>query len=387
MVVRILQDKIKSTTKSLLLLGPRQTGKSTLLKGLSPDLTINLADEKTYLRFTADAGLLNEMIDAQSPTLIFIDEVQRIPSLLNTIQVILDDHPESFRFLLSGSSARKLKRGEANLLPGRLITFEMSPLLTEEIGQNFKIAQALSTGTLPGIWFSQSPKDRQWVLDSYAATYLKEEIQAEALTKDIPGFSRFLFMAARFAAQFIDYTKIASLAQIERKTCMRYFDILEDTLVAHRLEPFTDVRKAQLVAHPKFYFFDNGVLNALNGNFTVSADRKGVLFEQFVFQQILGLIKATRSNARIFYYRTKHGSEVDFIIKLQDQIFAVEVKATHTVGQQDLRGLNKFSEQAKCESHLLYAGEHLHKIGDVKIWPVTKFFTHFKKILDSYRYE
>ena len=279
---RNILNIIKNSSKSLLLLGPRQTGKSTLLRQLKPELIINLADEREFLSFARNPGEIFARIDARKPRTILIDEVQRIPSLLNSIQAIIDND-KSLRFFLSGSSARKLARGQANLLPGRIISLKLGPLVASELGYQLDESQALSTGSLPGIYLDESESDRLAVLDSYAATYVREEVQAEALTRNLEGFSRFLFVAASRATDFLDHTKLANASSISRQSAVRFFEILEETMIIHRCDAFTKSGKRRLVQHPRYFFFDNGVLNALLGNYTVSDDRVGMLFENLLY--------------------------------------------------------------------------------------------------------
>ena len=235
---RSLESTLVSCKKSILLLGPRQTGKSTLLLNLKPELTINLANEKTFLQFSAQADLLENILSQKKYKTVFIDEVQRIPSILNTIQAIIDENPNKYKFLLSGSSARKLKRGNANLLPGRLVSFNLNPLNLEELKFKYNLNKLLALGCLPGILTEQELKLKKQLLMTYSATYLKEEIQAEALTKNIEGFSRFLYVAASKNGQFIDFTKMSSQAGISQKTASRFFEILEDTLIITRINSF-----------------------------------------------------------------------------------------------------------------------------------------------------
>ena len=193
-------NHIKNSPKSVLLLGPRQTGKSTLMRQLNVDLNINLMKESTYLEFAANPNRLEELMAGTKPSSVLIDEIQRLPSLLNTIQTLIDESDTPAKFYMTGSSARKLKRGAANLLPGRLITYCMGPLSAGEL--NYQIDnESLAYGTLPEVQFMQSSVLKEKLLTSYTGTYLKEEIQAEALTKNIEGFARFLFVIAAGATR------------------------------------------------------------------------------------------------------------------------------------------------------------------------------------------
>ena len=371
MIRRALQPVLEKSKKGVLLLGPRQTGKSTLIRALSPDLTVNLAHEPTYLDFARNPKELEERLAAGSPETIFIDEIQRLPGLLNTIQALLDEPAQRRKFYLTGSSARKLRRGKANLLPGRIHNYFLGPLVSSELDDPMNAKQALSTGTLPGIWTEPDADERQKTLRSYAGAYVKEEIEAEALTQNIEGFSRFIFAAAAEAGKFLDLTKLASQAQVPRQTAGRFFEILEDTLIVRRAAPFTKNERRRLIQHPRFFFFDTGVLNGLLGNFTASPDRVGILFEHLLFNQITDSAAAGDQDIRISSYRTEHGAEVDFIVEMKNRIFAVEAKASAHIAAQDLRGMKSFTDffGKKFQPLVAYLGNVPKKINGVEILP------------------
>lgn len=370
---RGIEPLLAKATRSFLLLGPRQTGKSTLIRRLGPDLEINLADEQTYLEFLRQPGLLKSA--AAGHRTVFIDEIQRIPSLLNTIQVILDQDRRT-KFFLTGSSARKLKRGQANLLPGRIFTYELGPLAHSELGVRFDVSQALQKGLLPGIYLEKDSATWRKLLRSYAATYLKEEIQAEALTRNLEGFSRFFDVICAASGSFMDFTKFASLASIERMTARRYFDVLADTLLIQRVEPFTRSAHRRLIQHPRYYVFDVGVLNGALGTFEVSRDRIGNLFEHLVLQLLHSELKARDLDYRLSVYRTEAGAEVDFVLELGKKVFAIEVKASRTVGKSDLRGLKSFAEfhGGAVTPVVVYQGERTLMMDGVTVLPITAGF-------------
>lgn len=366
---RQLTKTIKKFNKSILLLGPRQTGKSTLIAGLNPDVTINLADEKTYLDFLRDPTLLAKILRGHRQ--IFIDEVQRIPSLLNTVQALID-RDKTLRFYLTGSSARKLKRGQANLLPGRVLTYQIGPLSVSEIGQDFNVDRILSVGALPGIFAEPNKELAQKILRSYSATYLREEVQAEALTRNLEGFSRFFDVIASRSGDFLDVTKFSSQAMIDRTSARRYFDVLVDTLILEPVPAFTKSSKRRLVQHPRYYFFDVGVLNGVLANFDVSADRRGNLFEHLCLQMITSEAKGRDEEIRISVYRTEAGAEVDFIVEKGKMVFAIEVKATKTIGSHDLTGLKSFRDfyGKKAQYLIFYLGERHQEVDGVQILPL-----------------
>ena len=369
-IQRTLAKIVSSSKKSVLLLGPRQTGKSTLMAGLRPDLSIDLAHEPTYLSFLSNASLLEEMLPKAAAT-VLIDEVQRIPSLLNTIQHLLDTHKTRYRFLLTGSSARKLRRGKANLLPGRIHAFSLGALTARELNYEVELKKGLAFGMLPGIYLEDDDVENRKTLRTYAATYLREEVQAEALTRNLEGFSRFLLIAAAVSGDFLDLTKLASEARINRQSAIRFFEVLEDTLLVHRVPPFAKSERRRLIQHPRFYFFDTGVLNGVLDNFSPSQDRIGRLFENFIFNQINHSAMALDREIRISTYRTENGAEVDFILEFDGQVFAVEVKASHNVGKSDLRGMASFSElyPKPHRKVILYSGNLRRRIDDVEIFP------------------
>lgn len=368
LIDRKIKDFLTKSRKSVLLLGPRQTGKSTLVQELTPELSINLADEETFVQFLRDPGLLKRQI-GRSKT-VFIDEIQRIPSMLNTVQSLVDKD-KSLKFYLTGSSARKLRRGKANLLPGRVFVYHLGPLAPSELKNAFDLDKALSLGLLPEPFLGEIRTDAEKLLKSYSVTYLKEEIQAEALTRNLEGFSRFFEVAASRNGDFIDFSKFSSQSYIERTSACRYFDILCDTLVVEKVEAFSKSSKRRLIQHPRYYFFDVGVLNGVLNNFAVSADRKGMLFENLFLQCVLSEFRALDQEARISVYRTEHGAEVDFVIEIGKKIIAIEVKASKTIGNGDLKGLKSFQDYLgkSCECMVVYLGEHRQNFGGIAVLP------------------
>ena len=370
-IYRRLASVLRKSKKSVLLLGPRQTGKSTLIQSLEPSLTINLADEKTYLDFARNPSEIRERMDGKGYKTVFIDEIQRLPSLLNTLQGMIDSDRLSTRFYLTGSSAAKLKRGKANLLPGRIHTYQLGPLCCGELSYNMDVKRAMETGTMPAIYLENSREERTKTLRSYSATYLKEEVQAESLTRNIEGFSRFLFLVAQDAGHFLDLMKLSREAQISRQSAIRYFDILEETLIVNRCYSFSNIERKRLIQHPKFYFFDTGVLNALRGGFEATDDRKGILFEHLFFNQLIASAASLDREIRVSTYRTEHGAEVDFIVEWEGETWAVELKASIQVGKNDLRGLTNFSHfyRRAHRSVIAYLGNVERTIEGIDVMP------------------
>jgi predicted AAA+ superfamily ATPase len=374
LIARSLAKPLRRSQKSILLLGPRQTGKSTLLKNLQPDLMVNLANEREYLKCSSDPEYLESLIKENRPQLVFIDEVQRIPSLLNTLQDIIDNWESPPKFLLSGSSARKLKRGQANLLPGRMFVFELGGVTAQELKYQLNVQRALKYGFLPENYLSQNSGDIEKNLDMYSANYLSEEIKAEALTRNIEGFARFLNEIAIRAAQVLDYSKVAIQAKVSRTSSLRFYEILEDTFIAQRIFSHA-VEGVDTIQHPKLYFFDVGVLNGVLNNFTVSGDRVGLLFEHLVYNQIRNSALAADKKVDIKFFRTRHGLEVDFVIKLGAQKIALEVKAG-PVQRSDIQPLMKLKSYDPSMTGLFVVSlkePRKRKIEDVVICELNSF--------------
>lgn len=367
MITRFISGEIARTRKSVLLLGPRQAGKSTLVASLNPDLTINLADEMEFLTHSSQPDELVKLITQHEAKSIFLDEVQRLPRILNTVQALVDRN-KGLKFFLTGSSARKLKRGGANLLPGRVLNFQLGPLTAAELGYEADTKKVLSRGALPEAYLEKDQKAAERLLATYAANYLKEEIKAEALTRNLDTFARFLQEAVLNVGQFVDFTKLAKKAKMSRHAVPRYFEILEDTLIGRRVFPYDPLMTSlDLVRHPKFFLFDCGVYNGMLRNFAPSADRIGVLAEQLVFSQLIHSGWARELDVKISTFRTRSGIEVDFIAEVDRKIFALEVKASDGINSDDCVGLEYFAANAKASGlYILHMGVSERRLG--KVW-------------------
>lgn len=377
MYSRLIEPRLRASRKSFLLLGARQVGKSTLARTLGPEVVINLADEALFQGYAKDVGRLGREVRAlgQAAT-ILIDEVQRLPSLLNTVQALIDETP-SRRFLLTGSSARKLRRGGANLLPGRIVLEHLAPLSIWELGEDFSLDRVLQVGTLPGIYSdAESALD---VLGTYATVYLREEVQAEAAVRDLGAYARFLDLAAEESGRWVNYSKLASDAEIPKETLRRFFQILEDTMLAHRIEAYRPRRVVRRISQrDRFVLFDVGVRNAILGvhRHPAPATDRGHRYEQWILLQCLAFIQAHRLPWRVTAYRTDAGAEVDAILDLGDRLVALECKLGRNVGRADLRGLRSFAEVADrpLESLVLFQGERAQLLaGGVRAVPFLDF--------------
>jgi predicted AAA+ superfamily ATPase len=306
---------------SLFLFGPRQTGKSTMLRSVfNPQTTLyfDLLQSGDYLRFSANPALFREEVLALDPkiTHVVIDEVQRIPQLLNDVHSILEG-PRPRVFVLSGSSARKLKRSQANLLAGRAWTFHLYPLTSIELGGRFLLSRALQYGSLPNIYLDNDDTSAQRTLRSYVDTYLQEEIQIEANVRNVGSFYKFLTLAADASGSIVNYSSLAHDTGVSVNTMREFFRILEDTLIGSFLPAFTKSVTKRLIKHPKFLFFDTGVRNALLGRANVPLSEGtaefGRSFEHFVILELVRVNAYKEKSYRFSYYRTANGSEVDLV--------------------------------------------------------------------------
>ncbi|MES2614773.1 MAG: DUF4143 domain-containing protein [Bdellovibrionota bacterium] len=338
--------------KNILLLGPRQTGKSTLIKELigPNDLYINLLLRSQYNKYSKEIEAFhNEVLfhfKQKGASLCIIDEVQKIPALLDEVHDLIEC--TDMCFILTGSSARKLKNHGVNLLAGRALPRSLFPLIYTEIGNSFDLEKALIYGTLPKIWNDDLKDHEEYsdFLSAYCDTYLKEEIQQEALVRKLDAFSRFLDVAAINDGQIVNYSTIARECGVSAKSVQGFYEILEDTFLAHRIDGWNKSVRKQLVSHPKYYFFDCGVSNTLCHwmKEQLNKDERGRKFEQFVILQLIALNSYHKLNLKFYHWRDKNGLEVDLLITKGLKILAaVEFKSNTSVHMtSDTKALTAF---------------------------------------------
>lgn len=364
-VLNILQILHK---KSLLLVGPRQTGKSSLAKLLPDHQLIDLSESDTFREISARPELIRQRLK-DSTQLVVIDEAQRIPDVFNEVQVLLDRNP-SLRVLLTGSSARKLRRQNINLLPGRIWRRELFPLVSSELGEP-RIEERAIRGSLPGV--IDSPDFRE-ELKAYVGLYLDEEVRAEGLTRGIGAFSRFLDIAALTNADQVNYTKIANDIGVAPNTVRGYYEILDDTLIGCCLPTYRKTTSRKAVAIPKFYFFDIGVVNAVLNRFEVTPQSElfGKALEHIVYSELRAYLSYHDSAAPLTYWRSQSQLEVDFVIG--DQI-AIEVKASTAIHPRDERGIRALAEDIKLNRRIIVCRERLPRKTDsgIEVLPVEEF--------------
>ncbi|MBM3817974.1 MAG: ATP-binding protein [Acidimicrobiia bacterium] len=379
MYERLIGPRLKEDRHSALLLGPRQVGKSTLLGSLAPDLTLNLASLATFREYVAQPERLEAELAAAPAHVktVFIDEVQRVPALLDGIQAIVDAHPRRFRFLLSGSSARKLRRGHANLLPGRIVLQYLHPLMARELQSDFNLDRVLAHGTLPGIYSDRDPESRSLTLRSYVDAYLREEIQAEALVRDIGGYARLLDLAAASSGRVVNLNALSRDAAVSYETARRYLDVLEDTLILFRIPAWRGSDRASLVAHPKLLLFDIGVRNAILRRPLDRPldDERGLLLEHLVGLELRRREGTIWPEARVQHFRTRRGAELDFVLSVGREHWAIDVKASRQVDSRDLKGFVAFAEHARKVTRriVVFLGTRRQRVDDIEVWPVEDF--------------
>ena len=349
----MVQRQIVAPERSFFLLGPRQTGKSTWLRSLDlgQSWTVNLLHNDTYYRYLRDPSRFRREAEEKirsGTEWIVLDEVQRIPDLLNEVHALIEG--SGTRFILSGSSARKLKRGGANLLGGRALMRYLHPFTVKELegpGTGaFDLERALRFGTLPPL-VGLSDRDAADTLKAYVEVYLREEIQLEALVRNLGGFTRFLDLSAAYAGEILNFNSIAKESGLPHRTVQSYFEVLEDTLIAIRLPAWRKSPTKRLVGHPKVYLFDNGVTNALCHRMGSAPEPslRGRLFEQFMIQETRRLLDYAGGDERMFYWRTNNGAEVDLIVELAGTpVLAVEFKSRPGIDGADLSGLRSFHD-------------------------------------------
>lgn len=362
--------------------GPRGTGKSSWVTTRFPDaLYFDLLESEIYNQLLASPQRLDQMIPEGFNDWVILDEVQKIPRILDEVHRLIEKR--KLKFILTGSSARKLKHKGVNLLAGRALSLAMNPLTAVELGKDFDIRKSLRFGHLPSAWVEAEPKR---YLESYVKTYLREEIQQEGLTRNLGAFSRFLEAASFSQASVLNIATVARDCSVERKTVENYFQVLEDLLLCHFLPVFTKRAKRRMQSHPKFYFFDTGVYRTLRpkGPLDSPDEVDGASLESLVFQELRAVNQALELGYDISYWRTSHHVEVDFILYGEKGFKAVEVKRASRVRDEDFNGLNAFlQDYPMSDAFLLYGGHRKYSHGKIQVIPVAEFLENLPAFLDS----
>ena len=359
--------------RSVLLFGPRQTGKSTYVQQQLADtvtLSLSLLDQGLYTAVLADPTRIRQEIEARDlrDTVICIDEIQKCPALMDEVHLMIEER--GIRFLLTGSSARSLKRKGVNMLGGRGSDRVMHPFSWFELGRRFSLDRAINHGLLPPHYLSDDPDEG---LASYVDRYLTEEIAAEGLARNLPRFARFLQTAALTNAEMINYSNVARDAQVPRQTVVQWYEVLRDTLLAFELPSWSRSVKRKAVETAKFYFFDTGVVRALRRLPRVSEASAdfGEFFEHYLMMELRAWIDYRKPRTPLAYWRSRSGYEVDFIL---DDRIAIEAKSTRRVQQKHLRSLRALAEERLVERSIVVCREDRPRIEDgIEIWPLEFF--------------
>lgn len=368
--------------ESIFLFGPRGAGKSYWLKSKIPDCYyINLLDTQIRFDLEADPSKIHRYIGNEKDKWIIIDEIQKIPELLDEVHKLIEEKKR--KFILTGSSARKLKKEGVNLLAGRALTYKIYPLTAIELGSRFNISESLEFGHMPSIYDKEN-LDKAKYLESYIKTYLKEEVQQEGLSRNLGAFSRFLEAASFSQASTLNMSSIARETSTKTNLISSYFDLIEDMLISYRIPIFTKRAKRRLIAHPKFYFFDAGIYYHLKPKsiLDIRAETEGASLETLILQDLIAYNEYQRLQYQIFYWRTAHGTEVDFVLLGNKKLLAIEVKHSRRVDFSDIKSLKSFKEDyPEADLLLVYLGDSEQVLDDVKILPASKFLLNLELYL------
>lgn len=355
--------------KSFFLFGPRGTGKTTWVKTVFPDsLYIDLLEAELFNDLLANPQRLSNLIPRGFKEWVIIDEVQRVPDLLHEVHRLIEN--EKYKFILTGSSPRKLKRKGPNLLAGRALTLSMHPLSAAELEKDFRLEHSLQYGHLPSVYSQGDPKK---YLEAYVKTYLEEEIRQEGLTRNLSAFTRFLEAASFSQGSVLNISSVARECSVERKVVENYFSILEDLRIAYRIPIFSKRTKRRLVSHSKFYYFDAGVYRTVRpmGPLDAPQEVDGVALETLFLQELLALNNALDLGYKIFYWRTASGREVDFVLYGPKGLLAFEVTKTARVNSAMLSGLKSFlSDYPMARAYFVYGGMRRMHEGKIELVPV-----------------
>ena len=381
MYTRLLKKPIQ-LNKSFFLFGPRGTGKTTWLRTqFKQALYIDLLESELYNTLLASPDRIEKFIPPGYKDWIVIDEIQRVPELLNEVHRLIEKY--QYKFILTGSSARSLRKKGINLLAGRALTFTMYPLTALELKNDFSLDNSLQYGHLPAITSEPDPHE---FLKTYVTTYLREEVLQEGLTRNLGSFTRFLEIASFSQASVLNISEVAREAKLERKRVENYFSILEDLLLSLKLPVFTKRAKRRMIAHPKFYFFDVGIYRAIRptGPLDSLEEIEGACLETLCFQEIKAINDYFNFQYKLYYWRTSNGIEVDFILYGPLGLLAFEVKRSNRIRKKDLSGLKAFkSDFPESSLFFLYGGTKVLYEDGIQIIPTRDVLKQLPKILNK----
>jgi len=369
--------------QSFFLFGPRGTGKTSWAREkIANGLYIDLLETRAFIALSARPEKLEEMIPVGFQGWVIIDEVQKIPQLLNEVHRLIEN--KHYKFILTGSSARSLKKKGVNLLGGRALSFKMFPLTAVELKDDFQLKNSLKFGHLPYVFSKDNDLAIQDYLESYTQTYLREEVMQEGLTRNISAFSRFLEVASFSQASVLNMSEIAREASINRKVIEDYFSIVEDLLLAQRIPVFTKRAKRKLITHSKFYFFDVGVYRAIRpkGPYDSIEEEEGATFETLVYQELQAINHYFHLQYNLYFWRTAAQVEVDFVLYGPKGIIGIEVKRSDYIDSKDLKGLRLFgSDYPEAKLFFFYGGKDRRYIDNISIIPIEEALRELPQLL------
>ncbi len=374
--------------QSFFLFGPRGTGKSSWVRGQYPTATyVDLLDDETFRRLLARPNLLADFFaetqakPRAAPPVVIIDEVQKVPAILDEVHRLIETR--GIQFVLTGSSARKLRKQGTNRLAGRALTDSLFPLTAHEVGADFSLKSALQWGMLPMTLTAESPKK---YLESYVKTYLKEEVEQEGLTRQLAGFARFLETASFSQAAIMSVAQIAADAQVHRKVVEDYFSILRDLLLSYELPVFSRRAKRELMTKRKFYFFDVGMFRTLRpkGPLDSAAELSGAAFETLCLQELLALNHYLETGFEFFHWRTRKHEEIDLVLYGERGFLAFEFKSSARLRESDFRALALFGDDyPQAKRYLIYGGSERRTHQAIEIVPARDFFASAAHLLTT----
>jgi predicted AAA+ superfamily ATPase len=377
--MELIRRLFTAPRESFFLFGPRGTGKSTWLRQMFPDaLYIDLLDQEVFRRYLAGPERLEGVLQAAGRVkTVVIDEIQKVPTLLDEVHRLMEaERRKRVQFIMTGSSARKLRRSGTDLLAGRAILKTLHPFLAAELGPHFQFTRNLELGMLPLVLDSAEPGE---ALKSYASLYLREEVQAEGLVRNAGNFARFLEAMSFSHASLLNTSDVARECQVNRKTVEGFIEVLEDLLLGFRLPVFTKRAQRKLVGHSKFYYMDAGVFRSLRPKGPLDSPEEvgGACMEGLVAQHLRAWIAYGKGENALYFWRTKAGQEVDFIVYGEDTFAAIEVKRSRNVSRKDVRSLHAFLEDyPRAKACLLYGGKERLIINGILCRPCDEFLSN-----------
>lgn len=366
---------------SYFIFGPRGTGKTSWLKAFYANaIYIDLLKSDIYNDLRVRPERLWDLIPKKYKGPVIIDEIQKLPSLLDEIHSFMNDKKGELQFVLTGSNARKLRRAGVNLLAGRVRVQNFYPLLAQELGPDFNIKKALKNGMLPEAWTSFDPIE---YLEGYLQVYVDQEVRLEGLVRNVDDFARFLEAASLSQASVLNISNVSSDSGVPRKTVQTYFEILDDLLIAYRLPIFQRKAKRELIKHDKFYFFDCGLFQTIRpkGVLDSESEINGAAIETLVFSHLKASNDLLALKYDISYWHTKNHFEVDFVLYGERGLFGIEVKAASVIREKDLAGLREFKEDYPKSKLIFLYGGPTKKLGDIYAVNVEEFLLNIKNFI------